>query len=83
MSEAVRKSVLVVDDTPTNINILMEILAEDYDVLVALDGESALESVDENMVVLPNSLSIYSAFSCDVSIISQLTVRITHGFKEP
>jgi len=48
MSEKVRKSVLVVDDTPTNIDILLEILTEEYDVAVALDGESALESVDES-----------------------------------
>ncbi len=49
MSEETLKSVLIVDDTPTNIDILMEILAEEYDVSVAIDGESALESVKESI----------------------------------
>ena len=40
--------VLVVDDTETNIDILMDILADDYDVVVAMDGEGALEAVDED-----------------------------------
>lgn len=48
MSKNSRKSVLVVDDTPTNIDILLEILSDDYDVAVALDGETAIESVDES-----------------------------------
>ncbi|MGL1892528.1 MAG: response regulator [Spirochaetaceae bacterium] len=42
-----RKSILVVDDTPTNIDILLDILSEKYEVSVAIDGESALESVSE------------------------------------
>jgi len=48
MSNKTLKSVLVVDDTPTNIDILMEILADEFDVTVATDGESALESVEES-----------------------------------
>lgn len=40
--------VLVVDDTETNIDILMDILGEEYDVAVAMDGESALEAVDDD-----------------------------------
>jgi putative two-component system response regulator len=38
-------SILVVDDAEANIDILVEALGEDFDVSVALDGESALESV--------------------------------------
>lgn len=38
-------SVLVVDDTETNIDILVDTLGDDYDVRVALDGEEALENV--------------------------------------
>lgn len=38
-------SVLVVDDTETNIDLLVETLGDDYDVSVAMDGKSALESV--------------------------------------
>lgn len=40
--------VLVVDDTETNIDIMMDILGDDYDVVVAMDGEGALEAVDED-----------------------------------
>ena len=38
-------SILVVDDTETNIDILVNALAGDYDVRVALDGRSALADV--------------------------------------
>jgi putative two-component system response regulator len=41
-------TVLVVDDTEANIDILMDILGEEYDVAVAMDGESALEAVEED-----------------------------------
>ena len=44
-----RHSVLVVDDTETNIDILVDILDEEYDLSVALDGESALESLEEDL----------------------------------
>ena len=45
MLELSNSTVLVVDDAETNIDILMETLGDDYDVSVAMDGESALESV--------------------------------------
>ncbi len=48
MADGSLKSILVVDDTPANIDILMEILADKYDVSVATDGPSALESVAED-----------------------------------
>jgi len=41
-------SVLVVDDTETNIDILVEVLADDYDISVATNGQSALEEVEAN-----------------------------------
>ena len=50
-----KKTILVVDDTETNIDILLGLLDEKYDVLVAMDGESALEIADEeelDMVLL-------------------------------
>ena len=43
MAEEQRKTVLVVDDTEANIDVLVEILDPLYDVSVAMDGESALE----------------------------------------
>lgn len=47
-----RKTVLIVDDTETNIDILLEILDDEYDILVSLDGESALEIVQEEKIDL-------------------------------
>jgi putative two-component system response regulator len=41
--------VMVVDDEETNIDILLGILGDDYDISVAMDGPSALESVDEGL----------------------------------
>ncbi len=38
-------TILVVDDTVANVDILVYALENDYDVMVAMDGESALESV--------------------------------------
>jgi DNA-binding response OmpR family regulator len=37
--------ILIVDDTESNVDILVEALCDDYDVSVALDGESALENL--------------------------------------
>ena len=50
-----QKSILVVDDTEANVDVLVEILGDDYDVSVAMDGETALEMVAEdqpNLVLL-------------------------------
>ena len=41
-------TVLIVDDTETNIDILVETFGEEYDITVAMDGESALEAVEED-----------------------------------
>ncbi len=41
-------SVLVVDDTEANVDILVDALGDAYDVSVALDGETALEDVAED-----------------------------------
>ena len=45
-------TILVVDDTETNIDILVDLLSDDYDVMVALDGQSALEIAYEENVEL-------------------------------
>lgn len=37
--------VFIVDDTPENIDVLVEALGGDYDIRVALDGKSALEDI--------------------------------------
>ncbi len=41
--------ILIVDDTPSNIDIVMEIIGEIDDVAVALDGEEALEIIKEDI----------------------------------
>jgi diguanylate cyclase (GGDEF)-like protein len=41
-----------VDDTETNVDILVELLSDSYEILVALDGESALEILEEQEVDL-------------------------------
>ncbi len=46
MLELSKCTVLVVDDIEANIDVLVEALDSDYEVSVAMDGESALEAVD-------------------------------------
>jgi len=38
---------MVVDDTESNIDILVDVLGNDYDVRVAMDGESALKYIED------------------------------------
>jgi putative two-component system response regulator len=40
-------TILIVDDIETNIDILLDTLGEDYDIAVAMDGASALESIED------------------------------------
>ncbi len=40
--------ILVVDDTPANIDIILAIIGERDDIAVALDGEEALEVITED-----------------------------------
>lgn len=59
--DTVKSTILIVDDTETNIDILVDALGEEYELCVALDGESALESVAEEApdlilldIIMPN-----------------------------
>jgi len=47
MKELSDCTVLVVDDTEANVDILVDALGEDYGVSVAMDGRAALEAVEE------------------------------------
>ena len=47
MKEISDCTVLVVDDTEANVDILVDALGETYDVSVAMDGRAALEAVEE------------------------------------
>jgi len=49
MSDNSNGNILVVDDTEANIDILVEALSSDYEVSVAMDGQSALDDVKENI----------------------------------
>lgn len=42
-----RGTVLIVDDTETNIDILMEALSDEFEISVAMDGDTALSLVEE------------------------------------
>jgi len=47
MIEEKKNSILIVDDTEINIDILLDLLSNEYDVMVALDGPSAIELAQE------------------------------------
>ena len=49
MNDLSHYSILVVDDTESNIDILVDTLGDEYEVSVALDGTSALEYATEEM----------------------------------
>jgi diguanylate cyclase (GGDEF)-like protein len=46
------KTILAVDDTKSNLNILLELLGEEYDLLLALNGSMALDILQEERVDL-------------------------------
>ena len=47
-----KSKILIVDDTKTNIDILIEFFDDKYDLLIALDGHSALEIANKERVDL-------------------------------
>jgi len=49
MTNLPKSLILVVDDAETHIDILVETLGDDYDVVAAMDGESALESIESDL----------------------------------
>lgn len=48
MKNDMKSTVLVVDDTEANIDILLDALGDHYDIRVALDGETAIEDIQED-----------------------------------
>jgi len=48
MKDLSGSTILIVDDTETNIDILIAALGDDYDISVAMDGQSALEHISDN-----------------------------------
>lgn len=46
---AIMYKILLVDDTEINIDILVDVLGDDYELSVAMDGESALEAVEDEL----------------------------------
>lgn len=46
MTEFSECKILIVEDIEANIDILMDALGDDYDVSVAMDGETALENME-------------------------------------
>lgn len=49
MNESKQCNILIVDDTEENIDILSDLLGDDYDVSVAMNGKDALSYVAENI----------------------------------
>jgi CheY-like chemotaxis protein len=43
------KKILIVDDTPSNIDILVGYLGENYELLIALDGFQALSILENDI----------------------------------
>ena len=55
MVEVPRSTILVVDDTKINVDILVEALSDEYDVSVAIDGATALtlaEQIRPDLILL-------------------------------
>ena len=48
MVDKLKFSVMVVDDVEMNVDLLVEVLGSDYEVSVAMDGESAIRDIEEN-----------------------------------
>ena len=48
----IKSTILIVDDTDINIDILLELLGERYDILVALDGKTALDIANKEQIDL-------------------------------
>ncbi len=49
MTSPVKPHLLLVDDTPENIDLLVEMLGPDYELSVATDGASALEATEDQI----------------------------------
>ena len=49
MHSSERPTVLVVDDNRLNIDLLVDVLKDDYKLLVALNGVTALEVIEETL----------------------------------
>ncbi|OQW74069.1 MAG: diguanylate cyclase response regulator, partial [Proteobacteria bacterium ST_bin11] len=45
-AEISKPLILIVDDTPTNIQVLAENLIDEYRIKVAVSGEAALEAIE-------------------------------------
>ncbi|MCK5680372.1 diguanylate cyclase [bacterium] len=60
-----RATILIVDDSKINIDILLELLGDDYDLLVALDGESAISAAlgdDIDLILLDVVMPLMDGF---------------------
>ena len=61
-------TILIVDDEEANIDILVEMLADNFDIAVAMDGESALEAVADSeeiwkYLIATNRVKLVSEFT--------------------
>lgn len=49
LTNAEKPLVLIVDDTESNIDLLVDVLGDDYELSVAMNGQEALDAVSDNL----------------------------------
>lgn len=67
MSE--KQRILIIDDSPSNIKILNEILREDYTITVATNGESALSRLNLHNIQKPDMLDSDNLHSVNANVV--------------
>ncbi len=78
MMKETQNTVLIVDDTPANIDVLFNALSDDYSLQVALDGCTALELVEEyppDLILLDVIMPGMNGFEVCERLKSELTTR--------
>ncbi len=61
------KTILIVDDMETNIDILVELLGDDYDIMVAMSGIECLETAEiqrPDMILLDVMMPGMDGYEC-------------------
>ena len=86
MHEPATTNILVVDDTTANVDLMVSLLSDTYDVSVALDGESALESIADEKpslilldIMMPNmnGLELLQQLKDDPKLADRPMIMIT------
>lgn len=80
MKDSVKKSLLVVDDAPENIDVILAILGEKYRVMVATSGALALKLAEKqppDLILLDVMMPLMDGYEvCRVLKANELTLDI-------